>query len=239
MKLQHQADFIRGRIPLLAGLLGLCFISSPLHAAVESNVVGYTTITTKAGFNMQGVCFNALDGEAISFNDLLSGEFQDGDEILVLTTVTSGSTYERYRYSSERGEWITGRTSADTKPVKAGSSFWLNTTNAVEVTFKGSVKPGNYLYTSQAGVQMITSDFPIAFPLNATDGSVVWENLTDGDEILWLNENGAYDRCRYSTERGKWIQGRGESSKVIPAGTSVWLETANSGATLLIVNPVK
>ena len=220
-------------------LSGLLLLNAPLFAAVESDIVGYTTITTSPGFNMQGVCFNSLDGEAISFNELLTGDFQDGDEIQVLTMVASGATYERYRYSSERGEWITGRASADTKPVEAGTSFWLNTPDAVEVTFKGSVKPGNYLYTSQVGMQMISSDFPIAFPLNATDGSVVWENLTDGDEVQWLNEKGAYDRCRYSVERGKWLQGRGESSKVVPAGTSVWLKTANAGATLLIVNPVK
>ena len=38
-------------------LCGVVFLNPRLDASVESDIVGYTTITTTPGFNMQGVVF--------------------------------------------------------------------------------------------------------------------------------------------------------------------------------------
>ena len=210
--------------------------NAPLSAAVESDVVGYTTITTNPGFNMQGVMFVGLSSsDSISFNELLEGDFKTGDTIQVLN---SQGGYDGYSFREGDG-WIVGRgTSADTRPVKAGVGFWLSTPGrSVEVTFKGSVSKGDYLYKAHEGVQMITSAFPVSVPLVPTDDSVVWNGFQDNDEIQWLNESGGYDGSIY--RNGKWTEGRGTpSSKSIPLGSAVWLKVAGNDATLTIKNPL-
>ena len=212
-------------------------INAPLFAAVESDIVGYTTVTTNPGFNMQGVMFVGLSSaDTISFNELLEGDFKTGDEIQVLN---SQGGYDGYSFREGSG-WIVGRgASADTKPVAAGVGFWLSTPGrSVEITFKGAVAKGDYLYKAKEGVQMITSALPVSVPLVPTNDSVVWSGFQDNDEIQWLNESGGYDGSIY--RNGMWTEGRGTpSAKSIPLGAAVWLKVAGNGATLAIKNPLK
>lgn len=210
------------------------FLASPASAAVESDVVGYTTITTNPGFNMQGVVFVGLeDASAISPNDLLSGEFQTGDTIQVF----KDGSYSSCRFEEGTG-WVQGR-GAPANPIEVGSGFWLETPNrAVEVTFKGAVTTGDFRYQTIEGVQMVAPNIPIAFPLNPTNGEVQWEGFQDGDMIQWF-EGESYASSVYSTEKGGWTQGRGQlTTKEIPVGSSVWLTTARAGASFTIRNPL-
>ena len=209
-----------------------------MFAAVESDIVGYTTITTNPGFNMQGVVFQGLEGEAeVSFNDLLIGEFRDGDQIQVYVQDGSMGTYDVYTFLDGRG-WTIGRgSSADDSPVHVGTAFWLNTPNReVKVTIKGSVTRGDWVYLAKKGTQMLASALPVEIPLNPKDSSVVWTGFHDGDQIQWLNELGGYDTSSYKD--GQWTSGRGAiSTKVIPVGSSVWLIAGEAGATLKVKNP--
>ena len=211
--------------------------NAPLFAAVESDIVGYTTIEMQANYNQRGVCFKGLGNEdTISFNDLLSGDFQDGDQIQLLKGAGEAISYDRYRYVSGQG-WMIGRSSADVAPVKPGDCFWFLTDRPLIVTFKGAVAKGDFLYEASQGLQMVAANIPTSFALNPVDDSVVWTNLSEGDEIQWLNELGGYDRCRYAG--GKWRQGRTVTDKVIPAGSAIWLVTSSENVTLLIRNPIE
>lgn len=221
---------------LLAGLL---FFNGRLSAAVESDIVGYTTIETVPGFNMRGVAFQGLQGETVSLNELLSGDFKTGDEVQLFTTDGTNSGYTIYKYQEGSG-WRQGRASADDYPVKAGDSFWLKTPDrSVSVTFKGAVKAGDFRYESQAGIQMVTADIPVEFPLNPTNGEAEWQNFQTGDQIQVLTKDGGYTIYTYSSANGKWLLGRVPTEATIPAGTSVWLKTASAGAMMHVINPVK
>lgn len=188
---------------------------------------------------MCGVAFEGLKDETISLNELLSGDFKTDDEIQVFSTDGINSGYTIYKYREGAG-WFLGRASADNYPVKAGDSFWLKTPNrSVSVTFKGAVKAGDFRYESLSGIQMVTVDIPIAFPLNALNGEVIWENFTNNDQIQVLTKDGGYTIYTYRSSDNKWVLGRVPTGETIPAGTSIWLKTANAGAVLRVINPVK
>ena len=226
MKVKH---FLSGATLLSAALL----LNAPLSAAVESDVVGYTTITTNPGFNMLGVTFVGLnETEEVSFDALVDGEFRDGDQIQVYS-VEEG--YTVYNFSNQA--WRVGREPASNYPVKAGTGFWLSTPErSVEVTLKGAVRQGDYLFKTVKGTQMFAAGFPIDISLSNGDKNVAWTGFQNGDEIQWLDENG-YEVSIYRD--GGWRDGRAPSSKVIPAGASVWLTTSTDTATVLVKNPLK
>ena len=198
--------------------------------------MGYTTIELKQGQSMHGVMFKGLSSDTISFNELLSGAFQDGDEIQLFKPETS--TYDTYTF--KEGGWFRGRTPADSTPVAPGSSFWIKTPGReVAITFKGAVKSEDFEFVAQPGIQMVATDIPVAFAINSAEGDVAWEGLQDGDTLNVLNSSGGYDPSVYSSATGKWMQGRRESTVVVPVGSAIWLQTATGGVSLKVANPVK
>lgn len=230
MKARH---FLLGATLLSAGLL----FNAPLFAAVESDVVGYTTITTNPGFNMQGVVFQGLEGkETIALDDLMSGEFQVGDQ----AQVYDGSGYTIYTYRGPEYGWMAGRKPASEVPVKAGDSFWLNTPDrSVEVTFAGSVKSGDFRYEAIEGMQMVSADFPIEFALNDETGRVTWTGVQTGDQIQVLAAGTGYTVYTYSQSAGKWLKGRNPTDARIPVGASMWMKCNSAGVVLQVANPLQ
>lgn len=238
MELQRKVSPIFGRIPLLVGVLWTLSLASPLSAAVESDVVGYTTITTKPGFNMQGVVFQGLDGrETIALDELMSGDFQVEDQVQVYDVATSGYTIYTYQ-GPERG-WMAGREPSSEVPVKAGDSFWLKTQDSVEVSFAGSVRKGNFRYESVKGIQMVSANFPIEFALNDESGMVKWSGVQEDDQIQIYDGTTGYTIYTYSQRVGKWLQGRDPTDVRIPVGVSMWMKCKSAGTVLEIVNPLQ
>lgn len=237
MKLQRKVSPIFGRIPLLVGVLWTLSLASPLSAAVESDVVGYTTITTQPGFNMQGVVFQGLNGrETIALDELMSGDFQVEDQVQVYDVATSG--YTIYTYRGPEYGWMAGQRPSSAVPVKAGDSFWLKTQGSVKASFAGSVRKGNFRYESVVGTQMVSVNFPVEFALNDESGMVKWANVQDGDEIQVYDGNG-YTIYRYSQFVGKWVEGQNLADVRIPVGASIWMKCKSAGTVLEIVNPLQ
>ena len=215
-------------------LSGLLLLNAPLFAAVESDVVGYTTITTSPGFNMMGTVFQGLGQETISLNELLDGAFEEGDEIQVFHNDTG--TYAVFKFSG--GEWKTGPFSADRNPLSVGDSFWINTPDhSVTVTLKGAVKRGDFLFQTNGGFQMVCVDFPTEIKLN--DGNVEWSGFQNGDEIQIVDETGTYRRYTFSTSSGKWMTGPFEANVTLAAGKSFWLRSASAAATIRVKSPLE
>ena len=79
-------------------LTGLLFLNVPLFAAVESDIVGYTTISMEAGKWYQvGYPFSPLDGaESIKLNDCFTEGFALEDTLMILDVVNS--SYEAMLY---------------------------------------------------------------------------------------------------------------------------------------------
>ncbi len=205
-------------------------LNGRLNAAVESDVVGYTTITTNAGYNMMGCVYKGLGSETISLNDLLVGEFIAGDQVQLYSS-TGG--YTIYTYNATTG-WMNGRVPADNRPLTVGDSFWLYTPNReVAVTIKGAVSTKDFTYTSIQGLQMVANSLPVDVKIN----EIAWSGLTNNDQLQVKTLTG-YTIFTYSTATNKWMQGRAPADVTISAGSSVWLTTANAGVTMTVANPL-
>ena len=209
-------------------LTGVLLLNDPLSATVESPIVGYTTVTTSPGFNMLGVVFNGLGGQTLTLNDIVSGDFQDNDKILI----RKDGRYYTYTYYDGYGWWDESTGAEATEPCSVGTAFWLETPGrSVEVTLKGAVPTGEYQYTSTAGFQMISMATPRELDLN-TD--VTWSGLTDGDEIQ-IRKDGRYYTYTYYDGYGWWDESTGAiSTTKVQAGSSLWLRTHVAGSTLII-----
>ena len=109
-------------ITCAALLAGIVFFNGRLNAQVESDIVGYTTITTVPGFNMLGCVFNGLDGNPLPLNQIVTGDFQDNDAIQVYDAVKG---YTSYSYWKDYGGWLDGDFMPVVKPVAKGTSVWL------------------------------------------------------------------------------------------------------------------
>ena len=207
-------------------------LNAPLSAAVESDVVGYTTITTDAGWNMLGVNFDGLekgaDGQPVpvSFNDVLSGDFSENDQIQCFKK--DGTGFGVYRYSG--GEWWVRRgVSADTEPIESGAAFWLKTELPTVVTIKGSVCKENAEFSSELPgyYQLIALNAPFDFKVNGTN--VSWTGLKTDDQIQYMDsQTGNLTILRYNERTAKWMKSRSDVADVtIPMGASFWLSVQN------------
>lgn len=221
--------------PLTLGFMVSMLPSTPLFAEVESDIVGYTTIETIAGNTMSGVVFQGLDdlqGSA-SLNNLLSGDFQPGDQILVRNS-TSG-LYQYYEYAS--GRWYFERQDADLFPLKVGDAFWISTPQkAISVTIKGTIAQGDYRYVATTGYQMVSVGLPIDVTLNSAQ--VKWQGFQNGDTIQVLPK-GSSTYLYYEFANGGWYKNRELTTDAIPVGSSFWITTQQAGAEMIVVNPVK
>ena len=176
---------------------------------------------------MVGVVFNGLDGKEMPLGEIVSGEFQEGDEIQVYV---KGGNYQVYTYWNDLG-WLDGNFAEAKTPLALGTAFWLKTpSRSVEVTLKGAVLTGEYKYESITGLQMVALGVPKTFDLNK---DLTWEGLTDGDEIQ-IREGNDYTTYTYWKDYGGWLDGGfNPADKEVPIGASIWLQTAKAGATII------
>ena len=223
MKVKH---FLSGATLLSAALL----LNAPLSAAVESDVVGYTTITTNVGFNMVGIVFNGLEGQTATLNEILLGDFQDGD---VVQVYSDNGEYTPYSYWKDFGGWLDGEYNPASIKLPLGTALWLQTPNrSTEVTLKGAVLSGEYKYQCKTGLQMISFGVPKALNLN-TD--ITWQGLKDGDVLQVHQPNGDYLPFSYWKDFGGWLDGEYNLATItIPVGSSVWLQTTSTNASFTV-----
>ena len=207
-------------------------LNAPLFAAIETDIVGYATIKTQAGWNMLAINFENLSSDGgedspISINTVLSGNFQEGDYVQCFDKSTG--VFTTYKWTPSKNEWCVGRNSADDFPVRPGTAFWLLTEGrSVPVTVRGAVyKDSINIESDLQGYQMMAADVPYELELNGAN--VVWTNLSERDEIQ-VNDpvTGTPYTYQYSTSRGKWMLGRQVADVKIGVGRSFWLKTART-----------
>ena len=117
-------------------LTGLLLFNDPLFATVESDIVGYTEVTLKPGFNLLAVPFTGLSSDAgVDVQKLLQGTLTKNDAIQYWDGTRLVSL--KYRISgSNPGKWYLGTTALEGDAafyLKPGQGFWYQS-NATEDT---------------------------------------------------------------------------------------------------------
>ena len=198
--------------------------NAPLSAAVESDVVGYTTITTTPGFNMVGVVFDGLAGKTATLKEILSGNIQDFDQI----QIRDGKSGIYTLYTYESGSWYDESfVLSDNLELPPGSAFWFSAPSSRQITMKGVVLRGTYTQPCAKGLSMIGPGVPKKLALN---GGIKWDNLAQYDTIQIRDGN---DYVLFTYEDGKWWDETfQETTYEIPVGASIWLTTSSANATI-------
>lgn len=218
-------------------LTGLLFLNVPLFAAVESDIVGYTTMNFTQKYNLVGVSFATLGGEdEIPVNEFISGEFTEGDQ-LQIQSGTGGYNVLEWRNSQWCGY---GSSVASDRVVKRGTGVWIvtkqaTTDNPVTAMVSGAVKLDNGLEVAFGQKYVIAAPgIPIEVAVNSNIFS--WTDLSDGDQLQIPNGTGGYNVLQWKD--GQWC-GYGSnipSERTIPVQTAVWIVSTSATAKVTI-NP--
>ena len=193
MKARH---FLLGATLLSAGLL----FNAPLFAAVESDVVGYTTIQMDAGKWYQiGSPFVGLkEGVAgMELRELLGEDFEHGDTVSVFSPESGRYDIYTWKTNAPDGEgWYLGAfpMQASVK-VPSGRAVFVNKASGKNgvVTFSGKVSADEVVEfgTIEGNAwDQIVSVYPKAMKLN----DLKWEGLEQNDTV-----------SVYSPDEGKYL----------------------------------
>ncbi len=173
-----------------------CALAGLAFAQVESvNIVGYSTASLAAGYNMIGVNFEAVgatDGK-VSIQDLVSatgltgvdwGTVSGGDQLLiwdasnqfypVFYSWTGADADTALGTTGVNNKWVDLGTfdgTAATVPtllVPAGSAAWIVRTSgtAASLVFSGQVKQGGGSQTLSQGYNMFANALPVDLAMN-------------------------------------------------------------------------
>lgn len=236
----------KGILQCAALLTGLLFLNVPLFAAVESDIVGYTTIPMEAGKWYQvGYPFVSLEGNAsdtIAVNDCFTSGFSSGDRLYVLDLQNGG--YEAGLY------WVPSKNAwcdrpnpttaeASDKVLNPGQAVYINKKVTGNVTVSGRVQTQEVAFGDASGNtwNQVCAVWPEAVALS----DLKWSNLSAGDRLYVLDsENGGYEAGLY------WVPSKNAwcnlpnpttavaSDKVLSPGQAVYIQKKSSGVGTLI-----
>ena len=169
-----------------------CALAGLAFAQVESvNIVGYSTITLKQGFNMLACNFDGVGEDAgMTLDELVPGTTPgltkgslsgSADNILVFDAATQNySIY--YLYYATKGtttynnKWVLNATTPAGVTLQSGDAFWLNLKNTTDLpaTFVGQVpvEPSKTM-TLKQGFNTIGSIFSADWDPNSL-GTAFW-----------------------------------------------------------------
>ena len=220
-------------------LTGLLFLNVPLFAAVESDIVGYTTISMEAGKWYQvGYPFSPLDGaESIKLNDCFTEGFALEDTLMILDVVNS--SYEAMLYwVPEKNAWcnlpIAAIATPSDKVLKPGQAVYIYKKTAGDVIFSGQVKAVETNFGAESGNQW--AQICVVWPEQKALNSLQWTNLALGDTLQVLNvDSASYEPMLYWVpEKQAWCDLpiaaiATPSDKVLTPGQAVYIYKATQG----------
>lgn len=205
-------------------------------AAVESDIVGYTTITMEAGKWYQvGSPFVALEeGAALKLNDVFTTGFGAGDIINIFTPATS--LYVPYYWNTAKGGWTASR--APVAPLAdvtlpTGQAVFINKAIAGDVLLSGKVSFNEAVeFGSEEGDSwsQIVCVYPETVKLNA----ITWTGLQGGDIVnVFNNATSLYVPYYWNATKGGWTASRAPVAPLvdvdIPAGQAFFINKVSAG----------
>ena len=245
MKARH---FLLGATLLSAGLL----FNAPLFAAVESDVVGYTTIEMQAGKWYQVGCpFVGLNGATeLPLNDFFCSGFVTGDTLMILDSQTA--RYGTLAYwvpeaNGGAGAWCDRPIAAVGTPsdvvLKPGQAVYIHKKESSAVTFSGKVEAVPAEFGSEDG-NVLAQVAPV-WPEQKSVNDFVWKGLASGDTMKILDSDTAsYGTLLYwlpsaNNGAGAWcdrpIPGLGQPSNlVLSPGQAVFVTKSSAGVATVV-----
>ena len=223
----------------MALVAGVVLLNAPLNAAVESDVVGYTTMTMEAGKWYQVGCpFVALeDGETPTMNTVFDTGFSDGDMAYIYDS--HSNSYGATRQWASLGDGATGwydlaTVTLDATPLTAGQAVFVHKAKTGEVTFRGRVSEVTSLpFGNEDGGSwaQIVCVHPTERSLNA----MKWTSISDGDQAyIYDSATGAYKATRqWATIDGKsgWynLSTVTLDAEKLPIGQAIFIHKKSKG----------
>ena len=232
MKARH---FLLGATLLSAGLL----FNAPLFAAVESDIVGYTTIQMDAGKWYQvGAPFVALDGaETVPLNEVFNQGFQSNDRLMVFDAETSGYQAPLYWVESKNA-WCNSPVALIAQPtdlrLSPGQAVYISKQTTSTVTFSGKVEIVEVPFGRDGG-ETWDQVAPV-WPAKCAINDFRWSGLRSGDRLMILDsEQGEYLAPLYWVEsKNAWcdspvaVIARPSTYELSP-GQAVYINKVSSG----------
>ena len=223
---------------LACAVLGLVIFNGRLNAAVESDIVGYTTVTMEAGKWYQiGLPFSQLDGaETFTLDEAFPG-FAEGDR-LYLSTVEGGYSFRYWKVNASTGAagWSTSRNTyrEDTTEFDHGVAVYIYKETAGTITLSGSVKKVENTFGSNSGNSwnLVALPWPEAKKLS----DYTWTGCADGDQLYISTPDGGFSfrywKVNVSTGAAGWSTSRNtyrEDSTLIEPGIAVYINKVSTG----------
>ena len=212
--------------------VGLCELAS-------ANVVGYTTVNSKAGFNFYAPMFKNTDGSAIKIQDIKLGEGATSwtDNIQILDEVGAGVSSYYYVTTNDNFDangWTEDFGTLADVTLQKGQSVIVETSNAnVPITYAGEVSESTTTIKSVAGFNFVGNNVPKSIniqDIKLGEGATSWT-----DNIQILNEVGAgvssyyYVTTNDNFDANGWTEDFGTLADVTLApGQGIIVETANA-----------
>ena len=223
-------------IACAALVMGVVIFNGRLNAAVESDIVGYTTITMEAGKWYQvGTPFVALEeGVAQKLNDVFTEGFGAGDTLQVYNP--DSSTYATYRWNTYKNGWA-----ANTSPVATLSDVVLPTGQAVFINKKVQ---GDVVFSGKVSVEEAVtfgnenaaswSQFVCVYPDTVKLNGIAWSGLAAGDILQIYNADTAtYATYRWNTYKNGWASNTSPVATLadvdVPAGQAFFVNKQTPG----------
>ena len=204
MKLKQKTGRSFAQVSLLVGFCALPLFNAPLSAAVESDIVGYSTITLDEGkWYILGNPFTPLDGSTtFKINSVYTGEgFQTGDMLYILSD--DGTFLLRY--------WNNGAKKWSTHPVVCvedetdyplSTAVYLNKKSVGDIVFSGKVSPLEIPVGSEEGNQWSLT--ALAYPKEALLNDYEWSNFASGDLLYTSTSEGDFTLHYWNSNLQGW-----------------------------------
>ena len=209
-------------------LLGLLSFNAPLSAAVESDIVGYTTIEMQAGkWYLLGNPFVPLsNAETFSLNEVFHGDgFGNND---VLFTLSKSGTFQPHYWRN--GQWCTdvfGSIPAnDRYPIT--TAVYINKQADGSVQFSGKVAVLEVKIGSEEGNEWSLTS--LTFPANKKLADYTWTNFGANDVLYTLSENGEFQPHYW--RNNKWctdVFGISEDETPLKIGYALYINKQSAG----------
>ena len=223
-------------------LTGLLFLNVPLFAAVESDIVGYTTVTLEAdAWYIIGNSFQDLNGvtEATLDNFFSASSFAAGDCAYI---ARGDGAYVSHYWNETEGKWSKNprRYVAATETYPLNTGVYLHKVNAGTITIAGKVEEAAVIvFGSESGNTWEMTALPS--PEGKLISDYTWTGCVAGDRAYVARGDGQYTSYYYfddGTNKG-WSQNPRRfiaPTVALEAGQAIYLNKVSAG-TATIANP--
>jgi hypothetical protein len=209
-------------------------------AAVESDIVGYQTVTLTKKWNLLAVQFGELgvNEDAVAVNSVFCNVegLADKDQL----QIPEGKSYTIVEWNATTKKWCAyGNPNAESDAVVTrGRGVWLQATgasdaNPVVLTVSGAIALNRDADDFSTGYTIVCPPAPLA-GTSINTPAMVWDGLADKDQ-LQVPEGSSYNIAEWNATTKKWCaygNANLESTLTFPEGAACWLMTKSANASM-------